>query len=98
MKYEGHTPGPWGVFQLAEDKEAYGLSAGKWIVTANEDDTEICGVVDKLPDARLLADAPALLAQRDALLALLKLMIDAQATAGDQAAIKIVEAANAHNS
>lgn len=55
------TPGPWYVWQLASDPEAYGLHAGKLIVTAENGETEICGVVYNSDDARLIAAAPELL-------------------------------------
>lgn len=45
------TPGPWSVYQLADDVETYGNSAGKWIITADNGNVEVCGVIDRLEDA-----------------------------------------------
>jgi hypothetical protein len=57
-----HTAGPWEVYQLADDAQAYGEDAGKWIVTAKNHQTEVCSIIDRLEDARLIAAAPDLLA------------------------------------
>lgn len=55
------TTGPWEVFQLADDQDTYSRDAGKWIVTAHEHQTEVCGVIETIQDARLIAAAPDLL-------------------------------------
>jgi hypothetical protein len=49
------TPGPWQVFILADDPLTYGDNAGKPIITAQDHDTEICGVVVNPADAPILA-------------------------------------------
>jgi hypothetical protein len=56
-----HTSGPWAVYQLADDDKTYGSNAGKFIVTSEDGDLEICGVVSYNNDAHLIAAAPELL-------------------------------------
>jgi hypothetical protein len=56
-----HTPGPWKTYKLADDTETYGDHAGCFIVTTNNDETEICGVVSSEDNAHLLSAAPELL-------------------------------------
>lgn len=52
------TPGPWGVFHLANDPDTYGKIAGKPIITTGDADIEICAVIDREEDAKLIAIAP----------------------------------------
>ena len=74
-RYEGHTPGPW---QCRDTKDHVLNSSGRnpiWGVWGPEGDAiALCkGVVaPNEANARLIADAPLLLEQRDALLAMLK--------------------------
>lgn len=56
-----HTRGPWSVYELANDSDTYGNIAGLPIVTANNDDTEVCGACFNPADAKLIACAPDLL-------------------------------------
>jgi|HubBroStandDraft_2_1064218.scaffolds.fasta_scaffold299813_2 hypothetical protein len=65
-----HTPAPWAVYQLADDVHTYGADANKWIVTADHHENEICGVVQTIEDANLIAAAPDLLEACKALLLL----------------------------
>lgn len=57
MSQEKHTPGPWEVWQLAEDSDP----EGRRIITADEGETEVCGIVPHEADAILIAAAPELL-------------------------------------
>jgi hypothetical protein len=71
-KYEGHTPGPWNwdakVWDYNHEQEA------PWLVT--KDGTFVLqGSIDcREIDARLIADAPMLLAERDTLAARVKVL------------------------
>jgi hypothetical protein len=49
------TPGPWSVFELANDSDTYGINAGRPIITAKNGDIEVCGVVPNPADAPILA-------------------------------------------
>ena len=62
------TPGPWAIYYLANDVETYGDNANCPIITADNDETEICGVIDNPADARLISAAPDLLASLKELL------------------------------
>lgn len=64
-KYDGHTPGPWTISGPVGYEMEYEISSGPLVVGylvngSNE------------ADARLIADAPTLLAQRDEAVALLR--------------------------
>ena len=52
------TPGPWGIFHLADDVATYGENAGKPIICTKDFETEICGVIQREEDAKLIAKAP----------------------------------------
>ena len=56
-----HTPGPWDVYQLADDQDTYGSHANKMIITASDHSIEVCGVVHNQADAPLIAAVPNLL-------------------------------------
>lgn len=76
-KYAGHTPGPWNA-----DYNAPGHGWGKLIQGANG--AAVAAAVELADgsgpaNARLIADAPTLLAQRDALVAALEGMLDVTA-------------------
>lgn len=51
----------WQVYQLADDRAAYGNTAGCYVVTTGDHDAEICGPILDLRHARLIAAAPELL-------------------------------------
>lgn len=53
-----HTPGPWTVWQLAPDSDP----RERHIVVAGEDyGIEVCGAVENIKDAELIAAAPEIL-------------------------------------
>lgn len=56
-----YTAGPWAVFILADDTETYGNIAGMPIVTADDDNSEVCGACANPADAHLIAAAPDML-------------------------------------
>ena len=68
-KYDGHTPGPWKLIWWGNEEYPYPLS-----VHSGDDTLWIArdGTVSSHANARLIADAPTLLAQRDEAVALLK--------------------------
>ena len=53
-----HTPGPWRTYRLNPDSS---LDLGL-IVTTRDEATEICGIVNREADAKLIAACPELLA------------------------------------
>ena len=57
----------WIVSRLANDKDEHGENAGKVIITTEDGEQEICGVVYDEAHARLMARAPQLLAALKAL-------------------------------
>ena len=50
------TPGPWTIWQLAPDSDSRQLS----IITTQDGEQEICGIVECDANARLIAAAPEL--------------------------------------
>ena len=62
MQKNNYTPGPWNVHTLADDPHTYGGHAGMPIITTEDGETEICGVVYETADADLIAAAPDMLA------------------------------------
>ena len=68
-KYEGHTPGPWRVGDAGAT--VFGPPNGKPSPTIIASVSRSMATKRKHADARLIADAPMLLAQRDALAAAL---------------------------
>lgn len=46
----------WAVYQLADDPKTYGKNAGKWIITADEDDTEVTGVIHEVEVAEHIVE------------------------------------------
>lgn len=82
-KYEGHTPGPWTVLEFADAHEAAAKDGGwewatgfapllepvgsVWQVYENGITGLPGNIETTLPNARLIADAPALLAELKAL-------------------------------
>lgn len=52
------------VYQLANDRDAYGFDAGQWIVVTNDQKDECSGAMDE-HDARLLCDCLNMLADTD---------------------------------
>lgn len=61
------APDEWIVWRLGDDKAEYGDNAGKVIITTENGEEEICGVVYDEAHARLMAHAPKLLAALKAL-------------------------------
>lgn len=59
------TARKWKVWSLADDEEAYGENAGRHIITTEDGEDEITGIVYKLEDAELLASAPTLVEMLD---------------------------------
>ena len=53
-----HTPGPWKVWQLAPDSDPQERHI---VVTGEDCGTEVCGIVDNVIDAELIAAAPEML-------------------------------------
>jgi hypothetical protein len=73
------TPGPWDIFALGDDPATYGDQAGKPIITANNHETEICGVIHNPADAPLIAAAPEMLeACKEAFILLVDLCVNGQ--------------------
>lgn len=82
-KYEGHTPGPWTVLEFADAHEAAAKDGGwewatgfapllepvgsVWQVYENSITGLPGNIETTLPNARLIADAPSLLAELKAL-------------------------------
>jgi hypothetical protein len=73
-KYEGHTPGPWRAEQL---DGAAGPNERPWVRGATGYAALACGdtQAEAVANARLIADAPKLLRQRDELLEALRAML-----------------------
>lgn len=71
-KYAGHTPGPWGIsgglLQIRTNVKGGGM---RFIAHVAQPETNPLAPLDAeaLANARLIADAPTLLAERDAALA-----------------------------
>jgi hypothetical protein len=57
MTTEALTPGPWMLYRLAPDSDPQ----ERLIVVTADGETEICGVIHKGADARLIQQAPNLL-------------------------------------
>ena len=73
-EYEGHTPGPWH-YDAIDDQNQWVLDdAGRYLAELVVKDSEARCVspTDAEANGRLMADAPMLLAQRDALAAALR--------------------------
>lgn len=52
-----HTPGPWKTWTLSPDSDP----ECRLIVTTDDGEAEVCGIVPNPEDARLIAAAPELL-------------------------------------
>lgn len=76
MRYEGHTPGDWTVIEC---------DMGGGIIERKTAQSHL--QVVPLADAVLMADAPKLLAQRDALAAALQRMLDIKGSTRGAASI-----------
>jgi hypothetical protein len=52
-----HTPAPWGIYKLSKDSDPQERS----IITANDNEDEVCGIIGNEADARIIKLAPQML-------------------------------------